>query len=141
MKEGIHDNFVLFYSNNSPYSNFYPAEFSDPELMLRLPRSSKHHGSTEFMFSHVEQYMHASKALLFRDEDVLEQILDCRDAMMTKRLGRRVDNFVDKVWSAEARNIVTRGCWLKFSQNEELWQRMDKTGDKEFVECATRDIR
>ena len=77
--------------------------------------------------------MHAGKALLFSDNDVLEQILDCKDPMTTKRLGRKVDNFVDKVWSAEARKIVTRGCWLKFSQNEELWERMDKTGDKEFV--------
>lgn len=50
MKEGIHDNFVLFYSNNSVYSNFYPAEFSDPEFILKLPKTSKHHGSQEFRF-------------------------------------------------------------------------------------------
>ena len=85
--------------------------------------------------------MHASKALLFRDQDVLEQILDCKEPLQTKRLGRKVDNFDDKVWSAEARRIVTRGCWLKFSQSEELWERMDRTEDKEFVECAPRDIR
>ena len=40
-----------------------------------------------------------------------------------------------------ARNIVTRGCWLKFSQNAELLKEMEETGEREFVECAPRDRR
>ena len=54
------------------------------------------------------------QALLFKDNEVLEKILLTSDPMETKRLGRKVANFVDDDWVAVARDIVTRGCWLKF---------------------------
>ena len=108
MKEGIHGNFVLFYSNNSFFSNFYHAEFQDKELMSVIPEESQYHGKKDFKFHHVEQYMHACKAMLFKDYEVLDNILDTADPLTTKRLGRQVSNFDDDVWKAAARDIVTR---------------------------------
>ena len=138
----IKGNFVLFYSTNSIYSNFHPAEFTDQELMRKLPESSDYFGQKMFRFSHVEQYMHACKAILFQDFSVLDQILFSTDPKVTKQLGRRVANFDDEVWSATARDIVTRGCCLKFGQNEELRQQMESDGNgRQFVECAPRDRR
>ena len=51
---------------------------------------------------------------MFKDNEVLENILLTSDPMETKNLGRKVSNFVDDDWVAVARDIVTRGCWLKF---------------------------
>ena len=131
------EKYELFYSNSSVYSNFYPAGFTDPELMRRISDTSDFSREGDFTFVHVEQYMHACKvrvrwkclqiqdnmklyqrrhfqALLFEDHEVLEKILLTSDPMETKRLGRKVANFVDDDWMEVARDIVTRGCWLKF---------------------------
>ena len=51
---------------------------------------------------------------MFKDYEVLESILSTSDPMESKALGRKVSNFVDEDWVALARDIVTRGCWLKF---------------------------
>ena len=93
-------------------------------------------------FSHVEQYMHACKAFLFQDISVLDQILFSTDPKVTKQLGRQVANFDDAVWSATAMDIVTRGCCLKFGQNEDLREQLAADGGgRQFVECAPRDRR
>ena len=133
------ESFELFYSNNTIYSNFYPAKFTDSRL--KFPEGSVYHGVEDFSFVHVEQYMHACKALLFKDNERLDQILAATDPLETKNLGRQVAGFEDEVWCSLARDIVTRGCWLKFSQNKDLWEQMETTGNRTFVECAPRDRR
>ena len=85
--------------------------------------------------------MHACKALLFKDTETLDKILTATDPMETKNLGRKVAGFEDDVWCTVARDIVTRGCWLKFSQNEDLRAQMETTKKRTFVECAPRDKR
>ena len=55
------EKYELFYSNSSVYSNFYPASFSDPELLRRMPESSSFSRDDDFRFVNVEQYMHACK--------------------------------------------------------------------------------
>ena len=99
----IRGNFVLF-----------PAEFRDQELMKTLPNCSKFFGQQDFWFSHVEQYMHASKALLFLDIPMFDQIMSVSNPKIAKQLGRLVEQFDDEVWTATARDIVSRGCFLKF---------------------------
>ena len=138
----VRENFVLFYSTKSIYSNFHPAEFTDQEVMKILPKSSVFYGQKNFQFSHVEQYMHAMKALLFLDIPRLDKILSTSNPKLTKQLGRLVEHFDDDVWTATARDIVTRGCFLKFSQNEKLCQQLQADGtSRQFVECAPRDQR
>ena len=133
------EEFELFYSNNTIYSNFYAAPFSDGGL--KFPEGSIYHETTDFSFVHVEQYMHACKAMLFKDVETLDEILSASDPMDAKKLGRKVSGFEDRVWSSVARDIVTRGCYLKFKQNQQLWDEMKNTGTRTFVECAPRDIR
>ena len=55
------EKYELFYSNSSVYSNFYPAGFTDPELMRRISECSEFSREGDFTFVHVEQYMHACK--------------------------------------------------------------------------------
>ena len=119
------ETFELFYSNNTIYSNFYPATFTDSRL--KFPEGSLYHKVEDFSFVHVEQYMHACKALLFEDTETLDKILAATDPMETKMLGRQVGGFEDDIWCSVARDVVTRGCWLKFSQNKDLWTQMETT--------------
>ena len=104
----IRGNFVLFYSTNSIYSNFHPAELRDQELMKTLPKCSKFFGQQDFWFSHVEQYMHASKALLFLDIPMFDQIMSVSNPKIAKQLGRLVEQFDNEVWTATTRDIVSK---------------------------------
>ena len=133
------ETFELFYSNNTIYSNFYPATFTDSRL--KFPEGSVYHKVEDFSFVHVEQYMHACKALLFEDTETLDKILAATDPMETKMLGRQVGGFEDDIWCSMAKDVVTRGCWLKFSQNKDLWTQMETTEKRTLVECAPRDRR
>ena len=138
----VKENFVLFYSTKSIYSNFHPAEFTDQEISRIIPKSSIFSGQKDIKFSHVEQFMHAFKALLFFDIPIFDKILSTSDPKTAKQLGRLVQKFDDKVWTAIVRDIVTRGCFLKFNQNEKLQQQLLADGTRrQFVECAPRDQR
>ena len=46
------ETFELFYSNNTIYSNFYPAKFKDSRL--KFPEGSAYHKAEDFSFVHVE---------------------------------------------------------------------------------------
>ena len=134
--------FVLFYSTDSIYSNFHPIQFQDQKLMKILPKSSKFFGQKDFCFRNVEQYMHACKALLFLDIPKFDQVMSTSNPKLCKILGRLVKEFDDKLWTVVARDIVTRGLYLKFSQNFDLWQQLAADGTRrQFVECSPRDQR
>jgi len=74
--------------------------------MRKIPESSKFSDEKDFEFVHVEQYMHACKALLFGDIEVFDEILSTEDPKEAKKLGRKVANFEDSVWITVARNVV-----------------------------------
>jgi ribA/ribD-fused uncharacterized protein len=86
-----------------------------------------------------EHWMMASKAKLFCDSEILAQILEAPDPRSAKALGRKVRNFDDKVWKANARRLVTEGNIHKFSQNDELRLFLKSTGDAVLVEASPRD--
>lgn len=85
-----------------------------------------------------EHWMMASKARLFGDDDMLEQILKTEDPKEAKALGRRVQNFDDTVWKANCRRLVTEGNVHKFGQNKPVKEFLLGTGDKVLVEAAPR---
>ena len=139
--------FTLFYGHTKGpdrvFSNFYPSEFKDPSLYPSLEGLDSYRDSEgAIVFQHVEQYMHALKAIIFKDFDILDKIMvQGADQATSKRLGRAVSNFDDEVWGSVARQVVARGCLLKFQQSEELRMTMEKTGETALVECAPRDRR
>lgn len=63
-----------------------------------------------------EHWMMAANARLFNDSEILNQILVAADPKTAKALGRQVKNFDDKLWKANARQLVTEGNVAKFSQ-------------------------
>jgi ribA/ribD-fused uncharacterized protein len=84
------------------------------------------------------------KALLFSDFEIARKVLDVtstgKKAMSSvKALGRKVKNFDDAVWKKRREQIVLNGNVLKFTQNEQLKEKLLATGEKMIVEASPRD--
>lgn len=86
-----------------------------------------------------EQYMMAEKARTFGDEVNLQKILSVDDPKKQKKWGRTVKNYDDDIWSRVRFDVVVRGNYAKFSQNEYLKKQLLATGDKIIVEASPYD--
>lgn len=95
--------------------------------------------SKGFVFQTAEHYMMARKALLFNDQEILEQILEAKTAAKAKKLGRLVKNWDQKLWESERCNIVVKGNYLKFSQHPELKEFLLQTQSRVIVEASPLD--
>lgn len=145
--------YTYFFSLHSPYSNFHPARFEFRNIV----------------FSSSEQFMMYSKAKMFNNEDIAQQILEInklplvekflngevsreeivKDKELAKQwneiqkkvkgFGREVKNYNDKVWSDKRFNIVAVAVREKFSQNEDLKQTLLSTGQTYMVEASPYD--
>jgi len=94
---------------------------------------------TKLMFTCAEQYMMASKAILFEDLEILEEIMATTNPADHKRLGRKVKNFDADVWNAHARDLVYMGNYWKFTQHDPSKQFLDSVGQRTIVEGADYD--
>jgi len=92
---------------------------------------------TEFNCS--EQYMMLAKAEMFNDMDTARLIMEAPHPREQKALGRQVKGFDKEKWEAQARDIVEKGCYFKFSQNEYLKRFLLNTGDTILVEASPYD--
>ena len=90
-------------------------------------------------FLYAEQYMMASKARLFGDDEILKQILACDNPKQIKDFGRKVRGFDEEVWNQFKYTIVLLGNWHKFNQNRDLQAFLLSTGDKILVEASPYD--
>ncbi len=86
-----------------------------------------------------EQYMMSQKALLFGDREINERIMKAPDPKAFKQLGKKVRGFDDNMWKKERCNIVVRGNYAKFSQNEPLKEFLLGTGENILVEASPYD--
>lgn len=90
-------------------------------------------------FNCAEQYMMASKALLFQDGASYEAIMQERSPKLQKAIGRKVRDFDAALWNCCAQELVYRGNLAKFSQNPELRDHLLSTGDRFIVEGSPYD--
>lgn len=92
-------------------------------------------------FYYAEQYMMFSKAILFGDLKIAKKILEADSPPKIKALGRMVSNFSEDVWKFWRFKIVSRGNFLKFSQNKNIQDALllDKSNDILFVEASPSD--
>jgi len=86
-----------------------------------------------------EQFMMASKARLFGDEEVFQEIMEAGDPSDYKKLGRKVRGFSPEPWDARKYEIVVEGNKAKFSQNADIRQFLLSTGDAILVEASPYD--
>jgi ribA/ribD-fused uncharacterized protein len=119
-----------------------PSRFSEFYPFIRGVFSQWHR--TPFLlegrhFVTAEQWMMYAKALLFDDHDVAGQIACEVDPAVQKRLGQQVKGFDQGRWDQWKIDIVYRGNFAKFSQNEGAQRQLRNTGDGLLVEANPRD--
>ena len=93
----------------------------------------------DITFSSMEQYMMYKKAECFKDKDTAEKILATDDVAQIKAHGRLVVDYNESYWNGVRQIIVFEGLLAKFSQNENLKERLKSTGNDILAECAVRD--
>ena len=91
------------------------------------------------LYTSMEQYFMYGKAAVFKDEEMQQAILATHDVAEIKQYGRQVKGYNETVWNGFRQLVLYRGLWLKFSQNEELRQKLIDTGNDMLVECARND--
>ena len=90
-------------------------------------------------FNCAEQWMMYCKADLFNAPEIMEKVLEETNPKEMKKLGRDVKDFNKEQWDSKALDFVILGNVMKFSQNPELWEILNNTGDRMLVEAADYD--
>ncbi len=80
------------------------------------------------------------KAIYFCDEASATKILAADDAAEIKALGRQVSNYDEHIWNGIRQIVVYEGLLAKFSQNEDLKDKLKSTGEAVLAECAVKDL-
>ena len=80
------------------------------------------------------------KAICFGDEAVAKNILSTDDTSQIKALVRQVKNYDEHIWNGIRQIVVYKGLLAKFSQNEDLKDRLKSTGEAILAECAVKDL-
>ncbi len=93
----------------------------------------------DIVFNTAEHWMMHQKAILFKDDEIAEKILQADTPAEAKKLGRQVRNFEQKIWERDRFDIVSEGNMLKFSQHEELAHYLRKTNSRILVEASPVD--
>ena len=93
----------------------------------------------DIAFSSMEQFMMYRKAICFGDEAVAARILSTSDVTEIKSLGRHVSNYDESMWNGIRQIVVYEGLLAKFTQNEELKEKLKATGNAILAECAVKD--
>lgn len=91
------------------------------------------------LYHTTEQYMMASKALLFGDDETYHKIMSADNPRYYKKLGREIRGFDQNTWDANKYNIVVKGNKSKFYQNPELKEYLLFTGDAILAEASPYD--
>lgn len=108
---------------DSCLSQWYPASFEVDGVTYK---SSEH-------------WLMASKARLFKDDEMLGRILKSSSAAKAEKLGRLIYNVVDNVWGSTSFDLVKEGAVHKFGQNPALKEFLLGTGDAIIAEASPLD--
>ena len=76
------------------------------------------------------------KAMCFGDDDAAIRILGTEEPATIKALGRRVTGYDDNTWNGIRQIVVYQGLLEKFRQNNDLKEKLLKTGKSILAECA-----
>ena len=115
--------FTFFWGSDSPFSNWYMSSFI--------------HEGREYNCS--EQYMMYKKAMLFKDFDVADMIMEQAHPRKQKFLGRQVRGFDEHIWMAKCEDIMVPGLVSKFLQDTYCLNTILDSGDSILVEASPYD--
>ena len=100
-EQGLH----LFYQGT--FSNFAAAAFYDPAFFSGLDCVAPFRQADGCVrFVHVEQYMHACKAVVFNDAKILNDIMEENHPRGSKQLGRKVANYREEILKDDLLNFT-----------------------------------
>lgn len=132
VEKGISFDYLLFYGHKeSP-----DGKITDSCLSQWFPASFEVNGQ---IFPTTEHYMMAKKAVLFGDQEMLENILASKTPKEAKGFGRRVRDFNPVVWEKQRSRIVVEANLAKFSQNQGMKDFLLASAPKILVEASPRD--
>ena len=117
------DDKLVFFSKASPLSNHHPSSFNV--------------SGTEY--NCMEQFLMEAKALYFDDQDTATAIMDTKDPVQQKRLGKSVRNFDLSTWQNAVPDILETGLMAKFSQVDHCRDFLLSTGGKTLAEANPSD--
>lgn len=113
--------FVLFWGNNQAFSNFYEKEFDYEGRTLKYS----------------EQAFMIEKAKLFEPAKI-EAIANAKNPAEAKYLGRKIQNFDDKVWNEKRFDAMVKALKAKF-QDTELKNILLATEGATLIEASPYD--
>jgi ribA/ribD-fused uncharacterized protein len=119
---------ILFYSDKNTYgylSNFYECNFTD--------------NINNYNCS--EQYFMKKKQELFDPTNLIlsNKILLNNDPKKIKQFGRQVKNYNEEIWNNSRYEIMKNGLRFKFSQNQNIKQKLLDTFPKNLYEASPYD--
>ncbi|XP_046584543.1 uncharacterized protein LOC124291567 [Haliotis rubra] len=117
------DKFVLFFGNESPFSQQHPAKFVIDD--------------TEFNCA--EQYMLYQKTVIFKNKEMEQKIMGTSDPVEQNRYGRQIPEFKFEVWKKHFIDVVERATEAKFTQNPHLQEPLFATYPKLLVVASPSD--
>lgn len=96
-------------------------------------------GAVNVNFNCAEQAMMWSKAMLFGDYEIAEQIINEKHPSAQKDLGRQVRGFQQEVWDEIKFDLICEINNCKFLCNQDLGNKLVDTGKRKLVEAAPWD--
>lgn len=90
-------------------------------------------------YEHMEQFMMAAKARLFKDKVSFDKIMKTSSQKVAKDLGRKVEGFDQGVWDANCYKIVVSGLIAKFMQNRAASDFLATSAPHVLVEASPWD--
>lgn len=105
------------------FSQWFPASFRVDNIIYQT----------------AEHWMMAEKARLFNDPETEKKIIESKNPGQAKEYGREIKNFVEPLWNEKRFDIVVKGNYFKFLQNEDLKKYLLSTKDKVLVEASPVD--
>lgn len=102
-----------------------------PDVLTKL--------TTQRTFRTAEKFMMMGKAALFKDNVTFAKMASINSPYHQKKLGQLVRNFDEATWMKYCRDIVKIGNYLKFSQDDDLKEKLLDTGDVLIVEGSPLD--
>ena len=115
------DDTLIFFDRHRYLSNLNPCEIYLNGLV----------------YSWAEQYIQASKARLFDNDESEQLILYTDDPVEMKRLGRHVKNYNRAKWELNMEQICYVAEHAKYKRNEGLRKFLIDTGDLQFGETSS----
>ena len=90
-------------------------------------------------YSTAEHWMMAHKALIFKDKNTFDKIIQAQSPNQAKKLGREISNYNDEIWNEKKFHVVTLGNIHKFNQHPKFAAYLLATENKILVEASPLD--